>query len=47
MVRSLTRLSDRVLDRLLPSTSAKADTCWRSTTGAWCCIVAGHTYCRF
>ncbi|WP_157429867.1 hypothetical protein [Actinomadura oligospora] len=45
MVRTLTRLSDRMLDRILPSTKAKAEACWWTSTGMHCCIYAGHTYC--
>ncbi|MEV5569553.1 hypothetical protein AB0L06_05860 [Spirillospora sp. NPDC052269] len=44
MVRALSKLSDRMIDRVLPSTKAKAEACWWSN-GLYCCVYAGHTYC--
>ncbi|GLW11745.1 hypothetical protein Misp01_68730 [Microtetraspora sp. NBRC 13810] len=51
MIRSLGKLGDRLLDKLLPTTSAAAETCWTETKYVgytqWrqCCIAAGRTGC--
>lgn len=45
MVRAVSRLGDRMLGRVLPKTTASADTCWTTRYGNRCCIVAGHVIC--
>ncbi|MEU5995936.1 hypothetical protein ABZ806_43750 [Spirillospora sp. NPDC047418] len=45
MIRALNRLGDRMLGRVLPNTSARAEPCWWTRTGLRCCIYAGKTYC--
>ncbi|MFJ2030011.1 hypothetical protein [Streptosporangium sp. NPDC087985] len=51
MIRSLGKLGDRLLDKLLPTTSAAADTCWDETKYVGygmrrtCCIAGGITAC--
>ncbi|GAA2216077.1 hypothetical protein GCM10009850_115460 [Nonomuraea monospora] len=44
--RALNEMSDRLLSRLLPTTTAEAEPCWWTSTGIRCCIYAGKTYCR-
>ncbi|MFG2006481.1 hypothetical protein ACGFNU_45780 [Spirillospora sp. NPDC048911] len=50
MIRSLSKLGDRLLDRLAPSTKASADPgCWREYRGGGvyeCCPMGGITYCK-
>ncbi|MEO3793245.1 hypothetical protein ABGB14_23795 [Nonomuraea sp. B10E15] len=50
MLRSINHLADRLLDRVLPSTTANAETCWYEYPSPFyrlrCCIVAGRTYCN-
>ncbi|MEV0390584.1 hypothetical protein [Nonomuraea sp. NPDC050643] len=38
-------MSDRLLNRLLPSATAEADVCFWNQWGTRCCIIAGKTYC--
>ncbi|SFO08798.1 MULTISPECIES: hypothetical protein [Actinomadura] len=45
MIRALNRLGDRMLGRVLPNTTARAEPCWWTDTGIRCCIYAGKTYC--
>ncbi|WP_433249343.1 hypothetical protein ACQPYK_02215 [Streptosporangium sp. CA-135522] len=51
MIRSLGKLGDRILDKLLPTTSAAADTCWQEWKDVGyivfrtCCIAGGRTGC--
>jgi len=46
VIRALNELSDRLLSRFLPTTTAEAEPCWWTDTGIHCCIYAGKTYCR-
>ncbi|MBD2900013.1 hypothetical protein ACQPZ8_21665 [Actinomadura nitritigenes] len=46
MIRAVNRIGDRLLSRMLPKTTARAEACWWTSTGIHCCIYAGKTYCR-
>ncbi|MBB6349653.1 hypothetical protein ACWGH8_23465 [Nonomuraea muscovyensis] len=46
MIRSLNKIADRMLTRLLPASTAQADVCFWTPTGVRCCVIAGKTYCR-
>ncbi|GGV00788.1 hypothetical protein GCM10010182_17660 [Actinomadura cremea] len=46
MIRAVNRLGDRILGRILPGATARAEPCWWTSTGIRCCIYAGKTYCR-
>ncbi|GAA0240363.1 hypothetical protein ABZ914_33990 [Spirillospora sp. NPDC046719] len=46
MIRAVNRIGDRLLGRMLPKTTARAEACWWTSTGIHCCIYAGKTYCR-
>jgi hypothetical protein len=47
MFRALNRMGDRLLDRLLPSTTARAEACWwDSVLRMTCCLYAGVKYCH-
>jgi hypothetical protein len=40
-------MGDRLLDRLLPSTTARAEACWwDSVLRMTCCLYAGVKYCH-
>ncbi|MFC7582631.1 hypothetical protein ACFQYP_01575 [Nonomuraea antimicrobica] len=45
MIRSLNKLGDRLLGKLLPSATASADTCRTTPYGHRCRIVGGYTIC--
>lgn len=53
MSRVVNKLGDRILGRLVPKATAKADACW---VAAWtsdgsrcetCCVYSGSTYCSW